>query len=180
MTTHLDLMRDPAKHLTLPAAPLGIRTARIWHCGYRTLEALGDLPELEALVIATFPDDSLAILEHLTQLRYLRIVHLPKVSSLAPLAALSRLRSLSLATLPSWDGSKKIVVDSLAPLTELPALEHLELFGICAPDNSLAPLERCTHLRSVRVNGYLRKETARFYSATGLSDDFIPPPSFGD
>lgn len=120
------------------------------------------------------------ILEHLTQLRYLRIVHLPKVSSLAPLAALSRLRSLSLATLPSWDGSKKIVVDSLAPLTELPALEHLELFGICAPDNSLAPLERCTHLRSVRVNGYLRKKTARFYSATGLSDDFIPPPSFGD
>lgn len=136
------------------------------------------LHNLEELVIAGFPDASLDMLGEMRNLRYLRIVHLPQVRSLAPLAALSSLRSVSLATLPSWDASKKTLVDALDPLARLPALEHLELLGICAADKSLLPIEHCAHLRSLRVTGYAAKEAARFYSVTGLSDAFVPPPSF--
>jgi len=164
--------------MTLPPVPLNIRTAKIWHCNYQTLAPVAELVNLETLVIATFPDNCLDFLSELTQLRFLSIMHLPRVSSLAPLLALENLHSLSLATLPSWDGSKRTVIESLDPLARLPALRHLELFGICAADRSLRPIERCTGLKSVRVSGYTRKETARFYAASPVSDDYIPKPDF--
>lgn len=178
MKTHLEFIRDAAKEMPLSSVPFDIRTAKIWHCKYRTLKPLAGLVNLEELVIAGFPDDSLDFLGELAELRYLSITHLPRVGSLAPLAVLTKLHSLSLATLPSWDSSKRTVVDSLEPLTRLPALRHLELFGICASDRSLAALEQCTHLQSVRVGGYTRTETARFYAATSFTDEYMPQPGF--
>lgn len=55
-------MRDPAKVLALPLKPHEVRSAKIWHCKYRTLEALAALRKLEELVIATFLDDAASTL----------------------------------------------------------------------------------------------------------------------
>src|SRR5689334_3516641 len=127
----VDLMRDQGR--TFPPKPLDLqaRSMRIWHCKYRTLDAITQFRQLRILSIAGLPDAPLEAIGSLDQLEWLSILHLPKVTSLAPLGRLSRLRCLSLQTTPGWDGSnKRTTVDSLQPLAELPALEHLGLFGI--------------------------------------------------
>jgi hypothetical protein len=112
-------------------------------------------------------------------LQYLCIIHLPNVSDLSPLVSLQNLESLSLETLPSWDSSgKRTVVNSLAPLCQLPRLKHLSLFGVVPPDMSLAPIERCASLVSGRFSKYPNREIKRFYSETELSDAHLPRPTF--
>jgi hypothetical protein len=103
------------------------------------------------------------------------------VQDLAPLARLTQLEALQLATLPSWDASgKKTIVGSLDPLAELPLLKHLELFGVVPQDKSLAALERCPALVSVRVSKYPKAEITRFYATTKLSDRHVPSPPLDD
>jgi len=175
---HLDLMRDKQK--TMPTVDRSVDSLRVWHCGYRTLKPVGELPQLRKLVIATFPDDSLAFLSALRNLRHLRILHLPKVTDLAPLAELRELRSLSLSTLPSWDSSGRVTeVESLDPLGTLAALEHLELFGVVGRTRSLAAIERCRSLTSARFSKYPKEEVHRFYAATKVSDAHVPEPDAG-
>ncbi|HNC31976.1 MAG TPA: hypothetical protein PKX08_18330, partial [Cyclobacteriaceae bacterium] len=53
---------------------------------------------LEELVIGTLPDDSLSFISGLTNLRYLRILHMPKIRDLSPIKALQKLENLSLET----------------------------------------------------------------------------------
>ena len=168
---HLELMRDTSRLFPPIADPDAVRTAKVWHCKYKTLEPLAALRNLDELEIATFPDASFECLGGLTQLRVLRIVHMPNIRDLGPLAGLARLTSLSLSTLPSWDASgKTTTIQSLEPLTALPSLAHLELFGICPPDKSLASLERCKHLATARFSQYPRAEIDRFFSQTGISN----------
>ena len=104
----VDLMRDQCR--TFPPKPLDLqaRSMRIWHCKYRTLDALRQFLHLRILSIASFPDASLEAIGSLSKLEWLSILHLPKVTSLAPLGRLSRLRCLSLQTTPGWDGSSYI------------------------------------------------------------------------
>jgi hypothetical protein len=136
---------------------------------------------LETLVVATYPEADLSPVTHLTRLRYLSIVHLPKVSDLAPLAHLESLTTVRLATLPSWDTSgRTTVVDSLEPLAALPNLQHLELFGVLPKDGLLRELEGSNSLRTVRVSKFPSDETTRFYRATGYSDAFAPQPGVED
>ena len=176
---HLELMRDPARKFPLVADPESVRSAKIWHCKYKSLEPLGELRNLEELVIATFPDESFEFLGKLEKLRFLSVVHMPKISDIAPLAKLSKLTSLSLSTLPSWDASKKTtIIQSLEPLTAIPELAHLELFGICPPDQSLVPLEKCKHLQTARISQYPKAETNRFFGETEVVSQFNPKPSF--
>jgi len=176
---HLDLMRDPARAFPSITNPESIRSARIWHCKYQSLVALGELRNLEELVIATFPDESFDFLGQLTELRFLQVMHMPKVCDISPLSRLKRLTTLSLATLPSWDASRKTTtVQSLAPLTFLSQLTHLELLGVCPPDKSLVPLEKCKYLQTVRVSQYPRDEIGRFFKVTKVTDAFNPKPSF--
>ena len=178
--THLELTRDPARTFPQVTDADGVRSARIWHCKYRSLAPLAELQNLEELVIATFPDESFDFLAKLANLRYLSIMHLPKASDLAPLASLTRLSSLSLSTLPGWDGSgKRTIVESLEPLADLPELAHLELMGVRPQDDSLRPLERCKGLRTARIVHYPRAETKRFFAETSVLDGFNPAPSFG-
>jgi hypothetical protein len=175
---HLDLNRDPAKTFPEIANTGSIETACIWHCKYRTLEPLGELRSLRELVIATFPDDSLEVIGRLSALQYLRILHLPKVTDLAPLAGLTSLITLRLATLPSWDSSgKRTVVASLEPLTALKALRHVELFSVVPPDRSLESLKRIPSLRTARLQGFPKAEKSRFFEATGVENEFAPAPS---
>jgi len=176
---HVDFRFNQEREMPLVAKPDAVRTAKFWDCRYRSLSGLARLRNLQVLEIFGFPDVNLNVLGELRDLRYLRILHLPKVNDLAPLGGLSRLESLGLETLPSWDPSGKVqVVESLDPIGRLPALRHIQLFGVRPLDKSLAPLERCATLVSGRFSKFPKSELKRFYDTTGLSDDWIPEPSF--
>jgi hypothetical protein len=176
---HVDLMRDNARIMPDLSGHDGIESLCVWHCKYKTLEPIGQIHGLRTLAIATFPDDSFSILSSQIQLRYLSIVHLPKITDLSPLISLVELECLSLRTLPSWDASsKKTIVKSLEPLVELPKLKYLELFGVVPESRSLDAIEKCRNLVSVRVSQYPRKEMKRFYGVASVSDDYVPKPDW--
>ncbi len=176
---HIDFQRDDQLEAPAIADPENVRTARFWHCKFRSLDFVSQLTNLEGLVVATYPDVSFDVLGSLTSLKYLRVLHLPKVSNIAPLAGLERLEVLSLATLPSWDSSGKTTeIDSLKPIALLPALRHVELFGVRTADRSLVPLEACPALASLRVSKWPKREVERFATAAGVSNDWAPRPWF--
>ena len=176
---HIDWVRDPSRIMPTVEDPPAVGSIRIWNCKYQTLVPLATLHRLRTLVILSFPDESLDFVGKLQALQYLSIIHLPRVSDLSPLKGLKHLEALSLQTLPSWDaGSRKTEVNSLAPVASLPSLKHLSLFGVVPEDRSLRPLEQCKNLRSARFSKYPKREMARFYEATGLSDAFPPKPVF--
>jgi hypothetical protein len=176
---HLELVRDPAQKFPPVINPEQVRSAKIWHCKYESLEQLSAFCNLEELVIATFPDESFEFLGGLEKLRYLRVMHMPKVSDISPLSRLKQLTSLSLSTLPSWDASRKsTTIRSLEPLVTMPELAHLELFGICTPDKSLVALEQCNYLRTARISQYPEAEMNRFYTRTTVLNEFNPAQRF--
>jgi len=177
---HIDLMRDKSKVMPSVAEPAAVTSMCIWHCAYSSVEEISAFPNLNSLVIATFPDTTLECLSLLSKLTHLRIVHLPKVTDLGPLASLTDLRLLSLETLPSWDSSsKRTVVSSLEPITCLPHIEHLSLLGVVPEDRSLSALQRCTTLRTARFHGFTKSEVTRFFSQTGVSNAHCPEPIAG-
>ncbi|BCW82845.1 hypothetical protein NicSoilE8_05180 [Arthrobacter sp. NicSoilE8] len=174
-------MRDEARSLPAHPEPAEVTALRVWHCKYKSLEGLSAFVNLKTLVIATYPDADLTPLRGMSRLEYLRIMHMPKVSDLGPLSQLQRLRTVRLSTLPSWDSSgKKTIVQSLAPLTELPELAHLELFGVLPEDGTLDALEKCRSLTAIRVSKYRKNEIERFYRVTELPDSFAPSPGVDD
>jgi hypothetical protein len=176
---HLVLLRDEGGQFPRVQDQGTVRTLRVWHCKYRTLAPITSFRALEGLEIATYPDETFELVAELEHLRYLRVLHLPRVTDLGPLSALRSLVTLRLATLPSWDTSDtKSIVRSLAPLAELPALQHLELLGVVPEDRSLAPLEHCESLRSGRFSQFPKREVERFYVKTTVANAFAPPPEF--
>jgi len=176
---HLDLMRDSATTFPNVNRPESIRTLRIWHCKYRTLTPLAQFVNLAELKIGTYPDERLDVLEHLCNLTYLTILNLPKIGDLEPLAQLTKLVSLSLATSPAWDSKGKCnIVNSLTPVAKIASLRHLELFGVCPSDKSLSVLGKCIYLETARFSKYPKEEVDRFYNATGAQNQFNPKPSF--
>jgi hypothetical protein len=173
----LDLERDSATEFPDISNPGDVNAARIWFCKYRTLEPLSNLTSLSALTIAGYPDSSFDWISALARLTYLKIVHLPKVTDLTPLGRLDFLRTLSLATLPSWDSSRKqTLVKSLEPLMGLRELKHIELFSVVPPDKSLEALERLPSLETARVQGFPKKEISRFFADTTVRNEFAPDP----
>ena len=172
----IKFMRSPEREMPVVAAAGDVTSMIVWHCKFATLRSLASFTNLRALKIATYPDASLEPLLGLNHLEWLSVVHLPKVNDLEPLTMLSKLVSLELATLPSWDASRKRqVVKSLHPLGRIPRLAHLALFGVIPEDKSLAPLEAISSLRTARVSGYPAKEMKRFYETTSLANDHVPP-----
>lgn len=176
---HLDYIRDEQRDAPDVAEPTNVRTARFWHCKFRSLAFVSRFANLEGLAVATYPDASFEALGPLTCLRYLRVLHLPKVSDLTPLARLQKLEVLSLATLPSWDSSGKTTeIASLGPIASLPNLRHIELLGVRTRDLSLAQLETCRSLVSLRASKWPKREVERFTLAAGVSNDWAPSPWF--
>jgi len=161
-SVHLELERDTAKSFPPVDDPVSVTSARVWMCKYRSLAPLAALTNLRVLEIANYPDPTLDPLASLSELEELRILHLPKVDDLAPLSRLVRLHRLALATLPGWDASGKVTqVHSLDPITQLPSLERLELYGVVPPDRSVESILQSRSLREVRVSKYPRAEVTR-------------------
>jgi hypothetical protein len=159
---HLELMRDKARDFPQVDSPQGYASARVWHCGYRTLAPLTRFSNLRTLEIATYPDETLEPLGRLVALEELRILHLPHVTDLAPLTNLRQLRLLSLETLPSWDASGKTTgVLSLKPLAELPHLEEINLFGVRPVSKRVDDLLLSLSLRRARLSKYPKAEIDR-------------------
>ncbi|SRR6266496_4622428 len=174
---HIDLNRDKAKSLPSISNPETIESLRVWFCNYKTLEPLSEFRNLRTLAIAGYPDTTLNVLRKLKNLNYLRILHLPKVSDLSPLAELESLESLSLATLPSWDASgKKTIVESVEPISKLPKLKHLELFGVVSKDKSLSAIEQCENLVTACFSKYPKREMDRFFQKSGVLQKHVPKP----
>jgi hypothetical protein len=149
----------------------------VWFCQYRSLRLLGELSNLRVLVVAGYPDSNFASMASLQNLEYLSVLHFPGATDLAALVELRALRTLRLSSLPSWDASGKVLeVDSLAPIAELPLLEHLELFGVRPANASLRDLEGAPALRTVKVSRYPPAEVTRFQSSTRATNDSAPAP----
>ena len=174
----IDLLRDRSAKFPPIEQREQVQCLRIWHCKYKTLQPIAELQNLEELVIATFPDQTFQILASLRKLRYLRVLHMPKITSLQGLAELTGLESLALETSPSWDGKRWTTVDSLEPIAAIPNLKHLQLFGVCPPDRSLIALEKLKSLQSARFSQYPQAEIDRFYHATGAANEYMPKSSF--
>jgi len=152
---HLEMLREVAE--AFPVLPDASRyeSAWIWHCGFRSLSGLGQLTNLRKLEVCGYPDASLEPLRALNRLQHLSMMHLPAVTSLAPLSCLVALRRLTLAALPAHDlASTPVEVESLAPLSSLPALEEVNLFGVRPADQSLQVLWGIPTLRRVRLVDY--------------------------
>ena len=179
MNTHLDFMRDKATTFPEVENPLEVRTMRIWHCKYKSLQSLSNFENLEELVIASFPDGSFDMLSSIIKLRYLSVLHLPKITDLGVLSSMENVESLSLSTSPSWDTSGKCtIVNSLEPVAMMKSLKHLELFGVCSADKSLRALEKCKNLLTARFSQYPEEEVKWFYQTTGVANTFNPKPTF--
>lgn len=172
-----DFVRDDARAFPAHPDPSRVTALRMWHCKYASMEGLSAFGNLKTLIIASYPDAALGPIASLSNLEYLSIVHMPKVSDLSPVSQLLGLQTIRLSTLPSWDSSgKKTIVRSLAPLATLPRLAHVELFGVRPDNGSLHELESSLSLQTVRVSKYSKSEKDRFYSVTQLPDAYAPSP----
>ena len=158
-----------------------ITALRVWHCNYTSLGPLAQYPNLNTLVVGSYPDTDLEPIASLVFLEYLSILHMPYVTDLGPLARLTNLRTVRLSTLPSWDSSGKVTeVDSLRPLASLPALKYLELFDVRPTSKSLHELESAPGLTSVRVSKYPKAEVIRFREVANVTDAYAPSPGIVD
>ncbi len=175
---HREYLRDKNKTFEYEGDPLEITSFKIWHCKYRTLNGLENFKNLKSLVIASFPDESLEPLANLTNLEYLSILHLPKVTDIEPLSNLKKLETLSISTLPSWDASRKTTeVSTLIPLASLPKLKYLELHGIVTPKKKLNDLFSSKSLITAMFSQYPKAEIERFYKESNVQKQRIPAAS---
>lgn len=171
----LELIRDKSKTMPDISGPSDYGFLKIWHCKYETLKPLQRFHNLQTLIIASYPDESLELLSSLNELRHLSILHMPHVSDLNPLSRLEHLISLSLSTLPSWDASGKVTeVDSLLPVSQLRELKHLELFGVVSKSKTLKDLYRLAGLKSAKFSKYSSMEIRKFFQITVVENEHNP------
>lgn len=141
--------------------PLTITHARVLACKYEDWNGIGRLTNLISLEVSDWLGSDFSPLQSLTSLEQLKITHLPRISSLAPLAGLVSLKRLILETIPSWDSSGKVTeIETLAPLRDLP-LEEVNLFGVRPQSKAVDDLLDIKTLRRVRLSKFAAKEIKR-------------------
>jgi hypothetical protein len=112
-----------------PRAPRGLI---IFDYSFESLEPLAPFPALETLKIQTAG----------------------KLTSLDGLPVLAALRTLLIAPPPSWDGSsRRIEVESYAPIASLRRLESLSLLRVRPRDDDLSPIASMRHLKTLDLAG---------------------------
>lgn len=175
---HIEFLRDKNQIMPKIENPSKVTSMKIWHCNFHSLKSIHECNNLEQLSIATLPESDFEFLSKCPNLKLLSIVHLPEIESFESFESfpiLNQLETLSLSTLPSWDSSgKKTVVDSLAPLANLPNLKHVELFGVVPEDLSSESLSIFDNLQSARFSKYPKRLLNAFYKQSGVSDDWAP------
>jgi hypothetical protein len=112
------------------------------------LQALGNL---EALELNDPP--TLYGLDSLAGLRCLVLRHFRRIKSLSLIESLSKLRVVSMSTIPSWDACRRCLeVESFEPLARLSELESLSLMGVRPLDGRLDPLRRLVDLEYLHIS----------------------------
>ncbi len=121
-------------------------------------------------------------LDGLTQLSSLTIYSFPRVHSLEPLGALTKLQRLHLSTPPSYDASRKVHhVDPLEPLGQLRNLESLVMRGVLPTLGGLQSLHGLVllrHLEITHVYGFAIDEYAQLARALPLAKGHCLVPYF--
>jgi hypothetical protein len=133
------------------AAPTNATSMRVWYCGVRSFEFLKRFPKLRVLFVAGWSDSDLSALAYLTELRRLKIVHLPKVTSLTTLPVLPRLEEVSLSILASED-PKLRPIESWDPLCRLPSLKMAYLHGLQPARGGILSFAKAPKLRTLWID----------------------------
>jgi hypothetical protein len=121
-----------------------------------TLDDVRSLAEKKppSVTIFEYPFDSLKPLSVLAGLEVLKIQDSGALQTLDGIAALNGLKNLVISTPPTWDGtSRKVEIDSFAPLAKLKSLERLILLGVRPKDLDLTPIMGMTHLKDLDIGG---------------------------
>jgi hypothetical protein len=172
---HIEFMRDKSRVMPQIEKPEEVTSMTIWHCNFESLNQITECLNLEQLSIVSLPENNFDFLSQFSKLKFLSIVHLPDVTSFDSFPVLNQLETVSLETLPSWDSSgRKTIIDSLLPLSELPNLKYLELFGVVPKEVSFESLSIFSGLQSARFSKYPKKITNAFYKHSSVSDDWAP------
>jgi len=145
------LYRATQDHLEVLAEFASLTCMHLQEPVMDTLPSLGGLTRLRALNLEDPP--TLHGLDRLAVLEYLALRHFRRIKSLGVVGALSKLKVLSLSTIPSWDSSRRCLeVESLDPLRRLSRLEWLSLMGVRPLDNRLEGLHGLTNLKALGIS----------------------------
>jgi hypothetical protein len=118
---------------------------------FSSLAPLGALRQLTVLELDDPP--SLTGVDRVGGLECLLMRHFRRVRNLSALASLTRLRAISMSTIPSWDASRRcLTVESLEPLCRLERLESLSLLGVSPLDGRLDWLQQLKTLKYLHIS----------------------------
>jgi hypothetical protein len=171
----LELIRDKSRDFPKVENPLEYSEIRIWHCGYRSFDWIRSFQNVESIEIATYPDSTLESIGRLPTVKFLFIIHLPKITDISPLANLQSLEKLELQTLPS--SAKTQQIKSLYPLEKLPNLRSFNFGGFTVEDGSLQPLHSCPNLEVFHSGNLfsIREFVSLKAAKPGLEGGFLNP-----
>jgi hypothetical protein len=143
--------------LEVLAAIPSLTSVRLVNPRITSLAPLSGLSHLEALSLDDPP--TLNELDGLGNLKCLVLRHFRRVRSLSLVGALSRLRMISMSTIPSWDASRRCLeVESFEPLSKLHDLEWLYLMGVMPLDRQLVPLHGLDRLKDLQISHVFKFE----------------------
>jgi len=160
---HLNMLRD--MHRLRVLSVLG---------GVSDVSVLRELPQLEDLSLrrTRVDDQAITALEALPNLTRLSLMHVDRVTDIAPVGALRHLRDLNLIQM-------KGPLRTLRPLVNLTELEVLHLGGTEVADRNLSPLFKLAHLKELSVGAYSDQEEAelkRHFPDAHVSVHRVPGP----